>query len=618
MASPVSTDSFLQWDPAQVSNFIASSIDKNIGPLFLNNNLDGSLLPYITTDHLRELGIEKLSVRLQVKKCIADLVYQHCQSSSSTSLVHDSSKGNSNADTGTNINGKAVEHVQPYASINNNFLHIESLSLALSLLRETFSKMSVEQQQVQQYQLQQQQLIQQQQLHQLQQIQQQQLELSNPPSPSQQQLDLKRLNENFNKLKSDLIPAIRLIKESKPLPTPTLDPGSTTLHALESPTFSISSSNVFNESNNSASNTSNNLTNSTTISNGPINNGSSNSNGGEKLSNTRRNSLTSTVVAAGSAIAAAVNFSGSLSNSNSIANINNSNSNNNSNSTNNNNNNNNSNNNNSNNGSASNGSTNNGGGGGASNSSSQHTLSNSNSNSSLNGGARISAYPPSSPTLASNRYSSGSILSMGTGKVISQSVVSSDQPTVARNSNFTLQKITNRINTNSGNNARPRLVETRSANNMLTKPSSRPHNSQSVSANALMTNSTSGNNAINGNGNTSPSNGNGASTAAASTEPLKQLRASSDDSCLKILQQAMKRHHIPRDDWSKYVLVICYGDKERILKLAEKPVIIFKELQELGKHPAIMLRQLAATKEKEEDVLYEDSRIGDDIPGGTL
>ena len=81
----------------------------------------------------------------------------------------------------------------------------------------------------------------------------------------------------------------------------------------------------------------------------------------------------------------------------------------------------------------------------------------------------------------------------------------------------------------------------------------------------------------------------------------------------------MKRHHIPRDDWLKYVLVICYGDKERILKLAEKPVIIFKELQELGKHPAIMLRQLAATVTDDNDSeLYEDSRIGDDVPGGTL
>ena len=97
-----------------------------------------------------------------------------------------------------------------------------------------------------------------------------------------------------------------------------------------------------------------------------------------------------------------------------------------------------------------------------------------------------------------------------------------------------------------------------------------------------------------------------------------RLRASTDDSCLKILQQAMKRHHIPRDDWSKYVLVICYGDKERILKLGEKPVVVFKELQELGKHPAIMLRQLAPTVEDDNNIEYVDSRIGDDIPGGTL
>lgn len=106
------------------------------------------------------------------------------------------------------------------------------------------------------------------------------------------------------------------------------------------------------------------------------------------------------------------------------------------------------------------------------------------------------------------------------------------------------------------------------------------------------------------------------------SEPLKQLRASKDDSCLKVLQQAMKRHHITREDWSKYVLVICYGDKERILKLAEKPVLVFKELQELGLRPAIMLRQLA---EEENDLelsmagsILGDSRLMGDIPGGIL
>lgn len=77
----------------------------------------------------------------------------------------------------------------------------------------------------------------------------------------------------------------------------------------------------------------------------------------------------------------------------------------------------------------------------------------------------------------------------------------------------------------------------------------------------------------------------------------------------------MRRHHIPREKWSKYVLVICYGDKERILKLTEKPVLVFKELQGHEKNPTIMLRELAVTNTKEQ---YEDSRIGDEIPGGTL
>lgn len=105
-----------------------------------------------------------------------------------------------------------------------------------------------------------------------------------------------------------------------------------------------------------------------------------------------------------------------------------------------------------------------------------------------------------------------------------------------------------------------------------------------------------------------------------SNEPLKQLRASTDDSCLKVLQSAMKRHHILREDWSKYVLVICYGDKERILKLVEKPVVVFKELQELGQRPAIMLRQLADEDADPEGsgLTFKDSRLRDEIPGGVL
>jgi hypothetical protein len=96
-------------------------------------------------------------------------------------------------------------------------------------------------------------------------------------------------------------------------------------------------------------------------------------------------------------------------------------------------------------------------------------------------------------------------------------------------------------------------------------------------------------------------------TAKPVSEPLKQLRASTDDPCSKLLQAAMKRHKL-NDDWRNYALVICYGDKERLLKLDEKPVQIFKELKEKGEHPAIMLRQV--------DYMGESKLTG--TPGGML
>lgn len=79
--------------------------------------------------------------------------------------------------------------------------------------------------------------------------------------------------------------------------------------------------------------------------------------------------------------------------------------------------------------------------------------------------------------------------------------------------------------------------------------------------------------------------------SSGSNEPLKQLRASKEDSCERILKNAMKRHHLNDQEWKQYVLVICYGDQERLLDLEEKPVVIFKNLKQQGLHPAIMLRR---------------------------
>ncbi|AGO10809.1 AaceriAFR706Cp [[Ashbya] aceris (nom. inval.)] len=97
------------------------------------------------------------------------------------------------------------------------------------------------------------------------------------------------------------------------------------------------------------------------------------------------------------------------------------------------------------------------------------------------------------------------------------------------------------------------------------------------------------------------------STTASPNEPLKQLRASKEDSTEKILKNAMKKHNLNEADWRQYVLVICYGDKERILEMDEQPVVIFKSLKQQGLHPAIMLRQKGDFEE-----------VGDLTPGGRL
>ncbi|KAG7666456.1 STE50 [[Candida] subhashii] len=469
----LSNDSFLRWDAAQVSTFINSILKTNgggdqqqqIGNLFLDNNIDGSLLPFITTDHLKEIGINSLHTRLLIKKAISDLIIKNYQK---------------NPPKSTND----PEHKLHNLNINDNYVSQESLNLSTVLMKDMIKKLSIEIQKHPQF--------------------------SAPlASPSPQ--DLKRLNDNFTKLKADLIPVLKVLKETKPLPTPTLDPGSTVSLLDSSPIYHTSSENS------------------------------------EKKELTRSNST------------------------------------------------------------------------------------------STSSGPKESK-TPTSPTY-SHRFSSGTLLSMGTGKIISQTVPKYVEPKLA--SSFSLQNVSestssqnkHRLGSGTGNaatsggaslgsNLENQQHSKRASSHSPNVPPTATYRHQDkppgTTAAGTAASGTTTNSSTMGGSTTST---HPTSSSSGSNEPLKQLRASTDDSCLKILQQAMKRHHIPKEDWSKYVLVICYGDKERILKLAEKPVIIFKELQELGKHPAIMLRQLADAKMnnlEDDGTLYEDSRIGSDIPGGLL
>ncbi|CCE72836.1 Piso0_000433 [Millerozyma farinosa CBS 7064] len=426
MSSPNISDSFLQWDPAQVANYMNSVIDhdeENIGNYFLEHNIDGSLLPFISTEHLKEIGLSRLNLRLQIKKCITDLITSNFKDQTPASSLEWENRIRS-------------------AHVNSNYVSMESLSLSTVLLKDMIKKLR----------------------HKM---------ISSPESPGSQ-LDVRKLNENFNKLKLDLIPLIRLVKDSKPLPTPTLDPG------LPS-TFTESS--LFQHSNESSK---------------------------EDQSGQGKSS-------------------GAQSNISTLA---------------------------------------------------------------SSGGTPDNVSSFNSPR-NSSRFSTAVVLSTGTGKIAQQAVPK--------------QVVLESRSKSEANLSRSRSSSKAALKQSPSKPTLRSTQS------SMSTHTVRDNTFI------APSQTPGvASSSSSQGEPFKQLKASSEDSCLKILQQAMKRHHIPRSDWSKYVLVICYGDKERILKLAEKPVLVFKELQELGKHPAIMLRQLAPAPDAEKNDIYEDSRIGDDIPGGTL
>lgn len=370
-------DHLLQWDLAQLALYLGQHLDPRIAAKFAEHNIDGPLLPYITTGHLQEMGIEPLVQRLKTKRVISALVAGAAEQKPEWTL-------------GT-------------ANVDSNYISVEALALCQILLQSGRLRKGD---------------------------------------------DVKRLQDQFSKLRVDLMPLLRQAKESKPLPTPTME--SAPRLALPRP-------------HNPASQLQSHLQPPAGAPHAPL--------------------PASVLLPSPDDLPASLYFN--------VA-----------------------------------------------------------PQLAPNPAANSTSRTPLSPS--SRRFSSGSLLSMGVGKVadISGKALARFLP-------------------------KPRLVE------LKTPPDEMRRTDE-----------------LEGKG----------------TKPLKQLKALSDDTCLKVLQQAMKRHHIPRDHWSKYVLVVCYGDKERILKLTEKPVLVFRELQEHGKNPAVMLRELAPDADSE----YSDARLNDDIPGGSL
>lgn len=525
MSSSSPKESFLRWDAAQVTQFLNLTLpEQSINTQFLDHKVDGSLLPFLTTEHLREMGIQSLASRLAIKKVLADLIGEQYRNNP-PKLLHD------------------PDYQLHHINIDNNYVQLESLSLSTVLVLDMFQKLG-------------------------QWVQQQHFPANSPMLPvpqlqfQLQQLEYKKLQDNFLKLKTDLIPVIRLLKDSKPLPTPTLDPG---VAPITSPTLSILTA----QSDHSYW---------TDIAAEYQSNGSGDS---RPTTSPSVNEPMLLNPLAHSTLA------------NSTPNVR------------------------------------------------EGAQPGSRENPQLTNSATRNSFNLASPTYL-RRLSQDATLQGGGGKIIQQNL-----PKLGESRSQAEFQLPSKI---PGKHAdeRPRLTGAKSLGSVHSVSTPLSTATVATAAKPILKQQTSlGSTATAA----KPTLKHQASTATVATaskpmlkqqaslgstatfnyreegspkytqpsnEPLKQLRASSEDSCMKILQHAMKRHHIPRDDWSKYVLVICYGDKERILKLDEKPVIIFKELQELGKHPAIMLRQLAEDLVAGTEEQYENSRIGDDIPGGTL
>ena len=73
---------FLKWDAAQVLQYVHLVLpadERAAAAAFLEHNVDGALLPHLTLDHLKEIGVALLHLRLVIKKHISELIAHHHQ-----------------------------------------------------------------------------------------------------------------------------------------------------------------------------------------------------------------------------------------------------------------------------------------------------------------------------------------------------------------------------------------------------------------------------------------------------------------------------------------------------------------------------------------------------------
>lgn len=66
--------SFESWSPSEVADFIKSNGFPSESGLFRDNDISGDLLPLLTDDHLKDMGITAIGPRVLIHKLIRDTV----------------------------------------------------------------------------------------------------------------------------------------------------------------------------------------------------------------------------------------------------------------------------------------------------------------------------------------------------------------------------------------------------------------------------------------------------------------------------------------------------------------------------------------------------------------
>ncbi len=186
-------DDILKWNVEAVSSWISKIGYPQYAETFIDNNISGDILPYLTNNDLKEMSIKKMAHRLTILKNIHLLLsafnVQVENLLSSDSVFPNNSFASQNdstiASVSTNNNPMYKLESQTEATLENSAItSTDSINVINEKLNNDLSDLNKQLQ-----------------------LKDRNLTLTNQ--------ELKKLSDNFNRLREDLLPIFKLVKETK-------------------------------------------------------------------------------------------------------------------------------------------------------------------------------------------------------------------------------------------------------------------------------------------------------------------------------------------------------------------------------------------------------------------